>query len=60
MQRTKQEPLSPKELTKFLGQVKKVKIEAKEGEKWRGEGRGMLESAGGIWADAAKRLDAVV
>jgi len=36
-----------------------VKIEAKEGEKWRSEGKGMLESAGGIWADAAKRLEAV-
>jgi len=59
MQKTKQEPLSPKELTKFLGEVKKVKIEAKEGETWRVSGKGMLESAGGMWADAAKRLEAV-
>lgn len=59
MQKTKQEPLSPKELTKFLGEVRKVKIEAKEGETWRVGGKGMLESAGGIWADAAKRLEAV-
>jgi hypothetical protein len=59
MQKTKQEPLSPKELTKFLGEVRKVKIEAKEGETWRIGGKGMLEGAGGIWADAAKRLEAV-
>jgi len=42
-----------------LGEVRKVKIEAKEGEKWRVGGKGMLEGAGGIWADAVKRLEAV-
>jgi hypothetical protein len=59
MQKTKQEPLSSAELGKLVEQVKKVKIEAKESEAWRVKGRGMLESAGGMWADAAKRLEAV-
>ena len=59
MQKTKQEPLSSQELAKLVGQVKKVKIEAKEAEAWRIKGKGMLESAGGMWADAAKRLEAV-
>lgn len=55
-----EEPLSREELGKLVGQVKKVKVEAKDADVWRDQARGMLEAAGGLWADAAKRIDTAV
>jgi len=52
-----EEPLSREEVGKLVGQVKNVKIEAKEADLWRSQAKGMLEAAGGQWADAAKRID---
>jgi hypothetical protein len=52
-----EEPLSREEVGKLVGQVKKVKIEAKDADVWRSQAKGMLEAAGGLWADAAKRID---
>lgn len=40
--------------------IKKVKVEVKEADEIRKEGRGILERAGGIWADAAKRIEGAV
>jgi hypothetical protein len=59
MEKTQQEPLSKEELSTLISSIKKVKVEVKEADQWRAQARGMLEGAGGMWADAAKRLEAV-
>lgn len=55
--RAQQQPITQPELAKLVSQIKNVKIEVKEAEAWRKQARGMLDAAGGIWADAAKRIE---
>lgn len=58
-QKLSEQPLTREELAKLVGQVKNVKVEAKDADVWTGQAKGMLEAAGGLWADAAKRIEAV-
>jgi hypothetical protein len=58
-QKFSEQPLTREELAKLVGQVKNVKVEAKDADLWRGQAKEMLEAAGGLWADAAKRIEAV-
>lgn len=51
------QPLRSEEVDKLVSGLKKLKYDVKDAEAWRSEGRAVLDSAGGAWAEAGRRIE---